>query len=305
MIARQSKCPSERVHIIDATLREGCQAPGVSFDERACKEVAWLLEAIGVDTVECGHPAVSDAEKRRVETVRSILRSTELLCHARAARRDIRAAADVGADWVGIFLGTNSLSLELRALWMLEEIGQPYELRFIDILAGEQKQPELLALNPMGKLPTLTDGATVVTESAAIGLYLADRYAPGTLAPAFDDPRRATYLRWSLFSPSVIEPGLMAKLEGWSYRQSSAGWGSYDSMILAMKNALRGDYVLGDQFSMADVIFGGTVRYMLMVKLLESDPVFTAYAERLSARPALQRADARNAEIVRQRGLAG
>ena len=190
-------------------------------------------------------------------------------------------------------------------LWMLEEVGQPYELKFVDIRAGEQKQPELIALNPMGKLPTLRDGDAVVTEAAAIGLYLADRYAPGKLAPAFDDPRRATYLRWSLFSPSVIEPALMAKLEGWTYRESSAGWGSYDSMILAMKSALRSDYVLGDKFSMADVIFGGTIRYMLMVKMLESDPVFTAYAERLSARPALQRADARNAEIVRERGLGG
>jgi len=190
-------------------------------------------------------------------------------------------------------------------LWMLEEVGQPYELKFVDIRAGEQKQPEVVALNPMGKLPTLRDGDTVVTEGAAIGLYLADRYALGKLAPAFDDPRRGTYLRWSLFAPSVIEPALMAKLEGWSYRESAAGWGAYDSMILAMKSALRGDYVLGDKFSMADVIFGGTIRYMLMVKMLESDPVFTAYAERLSARPALQRADARNAEIVRERGLGG
>jgi glutathione S-transferase len=206
---------------------------------------------------------------------------------------------------VTITLYHHPFSRAAGALWMLEEVGQPYELRFIDILAGEQKQPELIALNPMGKLPTLRDGDTVVTESAAIGLYLADRYAPGKLAPALDDPRRATYLRWSFFSPSVIEPGLMAKLDGWSYRESSAGWGSYDSMILAMKSALRGDYVLGDRFSMADVVFGGTVRYMLMVKMLESDPVFIAYAERLSARPALQRAEARNAEIVQQRGLAG
>jgi len=188
---------------------------------------------------------------------------------------------------------------------MLEEVGQPYELKFVDILAGEQKQPAMIGLNPMGKLPTLTDGDVVVTESAAIGLYLADRYAPGKLAPAFDDPRRAAYLRWSLFSPSVIEPGLMAKRDGWSYRESSAGWGSYDSMLVAMKNALRGDFVLGDEFSMADIIFGGTIRYMLMVKMLEADPIFTAYAERLSTRPALKRAEARNAEIVQQRGLAG
>jgi len=186
---------------------------------------------------------------------------------------------------------------------MLEEVGQPYELKFVDILAGEQKQPEFLALNPMGKLPTLVDGDTVVTEAAAIGLYLADRYALGRLAPPLDDPRRGTYLRWSFFAPSVVEPGLMAKLEGWKYREGAAGWGAYDAMLSAIKSSLRGDYLLGDQFSMADIILGGTIRYMLMVKLLESDPVFEAYAERLSARPALQRADARNAEIAQQRGL--
>ena len=93
------------------------------------------------------------------------------------------------------------------ALWMLEEIGLDYALRFVDILAGQQETPEILAFNPMGKLPILTDGDVVVTESCAIGLYLADRYAPGRLAPRFDDPARGTYLRWSCFSPSVSSPG--------------------------------------------------------------------------------------------------
>lgn len=186
---------------------------------------------------------------------------------------------------------------------MLEEVGVPYTLRFVDITRGEQKQPELLSLNPMGKLPTLIDGETVVTESAAIALYLADRYAPGRLAPPIDDPRRGPYLRWSFFAPSVIEPGVAAKLGGWDYRESAAGWGSQAAMLEAMRSAVRGGYVLGDAFSMADVVFGGTVRYLRMVGALEPDPVFDAYIERLSARPALQRADARNAQIVEQRGL--
>jgi glutathione S-transferase len=86
-------------------------------------------------------------------------------------------------------------------LWMLEELGVDYELRFVDMLAGAHKVPELLALNPMGKLPILTDGDQVVTEVAAIGLYLADRYALGRLAPNFDDPKRGTYLRWTLLLP--------------------------------------------------------------------------------------------------------
>jgi glutathione S-transferase len=188
-------------------------------------------------------------------------------------------------------------------LWMLEEVGVPYTLRFVDITTGQQKQPELLSLNSMGKLPTLSDGDTVVSEAAAIALYLADRYAPGRLAPPIDDPRRGPYLRWSFFAPSVIEPGVMAKLGGWEYRESSAGWGTHAAMLLAMKSAITGEYILGDTFSMADVVFGGTVRYMLMVGLLEPDPVFKAYVERLSARPALKRADERNAAIVAERGL--
>lgn len=189
--------------------------------------------------------------------------------------------------------------------WMLEEVGAEYELRFVDILAGGQKAPEILALNPMGKLPVLVDGDVVVTESAAIGLYLADRYAPGRLAPALDDPKRGTYFRWSLFAPSVIEPGAMAKMNDWKFREGQAGWGSHDAMLAAMESALEGkDFVLGDTFSMADVIFGGTVRYMLTFKMIEPRPLFTAYAERLGQRPALQRCEARNAAVRKEHGLA-
>jgi glutathione S-transferase len=187
---------------------------------------------------------------------------------------------------------------------MLEEVGVPYELRHIDILKGEQKAPAILALNPMGKLPILTDGDAVVTESAAIALYLADRYAYGTLAPRVDDPARAAYLRWSFFAPSVIEPGAMAKLASWSFKDAQAGWGSYDAMLAAIESAVTGRaFLLGETFTMADVVFGGTLRYMLGFKMMEPRPAFTAYADRLGARPALQRAEARNAAIREERGL--
>lgn len=188
-------------------------------------------------------------------------------------------------------------------VWALEEIGEPYELRFVDIHAGEQKHAELTALNPMGKLPTLLDGDVVVTEAAAVALYLADRYAPGRLAPALDDPRRGAYLRWSFFSPSVIEPGVMARAQGWSFREGSAGWGNHDAMVLAMKHAIAGGFILGETFSMADVVFGGTMRSLLRFGLLDEDPAFTAYVERLSQRPALQRGDARNEAVARAHGL--
>jgi len=188
-------------------------------------------------------------------------------------------------------------------LWALEEVGEPYELRFVDIHSGQQKEPDFLRLNPMGKLPTLLDDEVVVTEAAAISLYLADRYALGRLAPPVDDPRRATYLRWAFFAPSVMEPGLMAKSQGWTYAEGSAGWGNHDAMLEAMKGAITGDFILGDTFSMSDVVFGGTLRFMLQFGLIEKDPVFTRYVARLDERPAFQRAEKRNADIVKERGI--
>ncbi|MBK7579246.1 MAG: glutathione S-transferase family protein [Myxococcales bacterium] len=205
---------------------------------------------------------------------------------------------------MSIVLYHHPFSRAATVVWMLEEIGEPYDLSYVDIMKGEQKAPELVAHNPMGKLPTLTDDGVVITEGAAIGLYLADRYAYGRLAPRVDDPARGTYLRWSLFAPSVIEPGAMAKLAGWSFKEGQAGWGAYESMLSAMESAIsdRG-FILGDTFSMADVIFGGTLRYMLAFKMLEPRPSFTAYAERLAQRPALERAEAKNAAIREERGL--
>lgn len=205
---------------------------------------------------------------------------------------------------MSVVLYHHPFSRAATAVWMLEEVGIPYELRYVDILAGAQKAPEIVALNPMGKLPLLTEGDVVVTELAAIGLYLADRHAYGRLAPRVDDPARGAYLRWSLFAPSVIEPGVMAKMAGWSFKESQAGWGSYEAMLTAMESAVADrQFVLGDTFSMVDVIFGGTLRYMLGFHMLEPRPAFTAYSDRLGSRPALQRAEARNAAIREERGL--
>lgn len=195
-------------------------------------------------------------------------------------------------------------------VWMLEEVGTPYEVRNVELTKGEHKRPELLALNPMGKLPILvediegSDTPVVVTEVAAIGLYLADRHAPGRLAPLLDDPRRGTYLRWSFFAPSVIEPASMARHAKWEYRAGTAGWGDYDAMLGAIRFALApGPFLLGDQFSMADVVFGSTLRFMLKFRLVAHEPCFDDYVARLESRPALQAADARNAAIAAEREL--
>ncbi len=193
-----------------------------------------------------------------------------------------------------------------NVVWMLEEVGVPYELAFVDIMRGGQKAPELLAMNPMGKLPILRDGDAVVTESAAIALYLGDRAAAGVLAPALDDPARGAYLRWSLFAPSVIEPAMMAKRGGWTVDARSAGWGTFDDVVAAMDSAIAGrEYLLGDRFSMADTVFGGTVGYMLDFKLFDGTPALRGYVARLAERPASRRAREKNQAIARDHGLGG
>lgn len=205
---------------------------------------------------------------------------------------------------MALVLYHHPFSRAATVLWMFEELGVQYELRFVDLRSGAHKAPDLLALNPMGKLPILADGEQIVTEVAAIGLYLADRYSLGRLAPLTDDPQRGTYLRWALFAPSVIEPGSLAKANAWEAKPSQAGWGTHEAMLQTLEFAIQGrDFLLGDRFSMADVIFGGTVRFMLRFKMLDPTPTLTAYAARLDARPALQRADARNAAVIEEHRL--
>ena len=189
-------------------------------------------------------------------------------------------------------------------VWMLEETGVDYELRWVDIMAGAQKTPEFLSLNPMGKLPVLVDGDVVVSESAAIGVYLGDRYASGRLAPALDDPARGSYLRWAFFSPSVIEPAAAARPSGGNFNAGAVGWGTYETMLDATEAAIgAGPWLLGDRFTMADVILGGTLRFMLGFKMIEPRPAFNDYVQRLDARPAFQRSVARNAAVAAEHGL--
>ncbi len=205
---------------------------------------------------------------------------------------------------MSLVLYHHPFSRAATVVWMLEELGLDYELRFMDFASGAHKTPEILQLNPMGKLPILADGEQIVTEVAAIGLYLADRYALGRLAPLPDDPRRGTYLRWTLFAPSVIEPGAIAKANGWQSKPSQVGWGKHEDILSAIESAIsHGDFLLGDQFTMADVIFGGTLRYMVLFKMLEATPTIAAYVARLAARPALLKAEARNQAVIVERGL--
>jgi glutathione S-transferase len=178
--------------------------------------------------------------------------------------------------------------------WMLEETGAPYRIIPIDFEKGEHKTPAFLALNPMGKLPTIVHRDTVVTETAAIIAYLADAFPQASLAPAVDDPSRGTYYRWLFFGAGCFEPALLDRMlkRPPAEPKSTVGWGSYEDVVATLKTALDdGPYVLGEKFSAADVYVGAQIRWAMMFGApgLKGEKLFDDYVARLNARPALQR----------------
>jgi glutathione S-transferase len=178
--------------------------------------------------------------------------------------------------------------------WMLEEAGALYRIVLIDLEKGEHKTPAFLALNPMGKLPTIVHRGVIVTETAAIIAYLADTFPAAELAPPPGDAARGTYYRWLLFGAGCIEPAVLDKLmkRPEIERKGAAGWGSYDDVVATLKKALaRGPYLLGDKFSAADVYIGSEIRFAMTFGApgLKGEKVFDDYIARLSARPAAQR----------------
>jgi glutathione S-transferase len=188
---------------------------------------------------------------------------------------------------------TNPQSRGRIIRWMLEEIGQPYRTELLDY-ASSMKAPEFLAINPMGKVPAIRHGDTVVTESGAICAYLADAFPQAGLAPPLGDKRRGPYFRWMFFAAGPLESAITNKtlgLEVPAERRPMVGYGCYEDAINGAESALKaGDYLLGDQFSAADVYFGSAIGFYLQFGSLEPRPAFVAYAERLQARPAAIRA---------------
>ena len=185
-------------------------------------------------------------------------------------------------------------------LWMLEELGVPYKMERLSLKKGTQKSPEYLAINPMGKVPAIKHGGTVVTEAGAICCYLADAFPAASLAPAIGDPARGTYLRWLFFSPSCIEPAMADKAFNRPPAPASAvGYGDFDTVMNTVSQAVsQGEYLLGDRFSAADVVLGSTLRYGMMFDILPKRPEFEAYAGRLAKRAALQRTQVRDQELA-------
>src|SRR3954452_3916450 len=185
--------------------------------------------------------------------------------------------------------------------WMLEELGEPYQIHLLSMKRGEQAAPDYLKINPMGKVPAIRHGDVVITEAAAICTYLADEFPDRKLNIPVGDPRRGVYLKWLFFGPSCIEPAIMdrafaRKEEG---RRAALGYGDFDTVTNVVAQAVaRGPYLLGEQFTAADVVIGSTLRWGMMFKLLPERPEFLAYTSRLGERSALQRAEAKDKELA-------
>jgi len=184
-------------------------------------------------------------------------------------------------------------SRSFSSLWLMEEIGQPYERVLTDISTGAQRRAEYLAINPMGKVPALKDGEETLAEAAAIAAYVAERYPDARLAPPLGDPLRAKYLYWLFFSPGCIEPAIVQLATKLEMNPASAGWGDSQRVIDVLDVALqKGPWILGEPFSAADIVIGTGLNFAVrLFKIIPSRPSFDAYIERCMARPAFQRAE--------------
>jgi glutathione S-transferase len=191
-------------------------------------------------------------------------------------------------------------SRSLIAHWMLEEVGAPYRFHLLSFKTGDLKKPDYLNVNPMGKVPAIKHGNVVVTEAAAICAYLADAFPQAKLAPPHGDPKRGTYYRWLFFAPSCLEPAIVDKMLKRQPDASPAlGWADFDTAVNAVAQAVsQSRYIVGDQFTAADVVVGSGIRWGMAVKILPERREFLDYVARLSDRPALKRTTEQDAELV-------
>ncbi|MCP5433752.1 MAG: glutathione S-transferase [Alphaproteobacteria bacterium] len=181
-----------------------------------------------------------------------------------------------------------------RALWMLEEAGVPYERQLIDIRKGDQNAPAYRAVNPMGKVPALVEGPARIFESAAICAYVAERALDARLAPPMGDPRRGRYLTWLFFAAACMEDAFVEKIQGKGpFAPERAGWGSFERVMETLAGALgKGPWLLGEQFTAADVMVGANLLFgREILKILPDEEPFAGYVARCRARPGYRRAE--------------
>jgi len=189
-------------------------------------------------------------------------------------------------DTIVFFHAPHTRSSGTRIL--LEELNAPHELRVVNMKAGEQRKPEFLAVNPMGKVPAILHRGELVTEQVAVFLYLADLFPQTGLTPARDDRLRGPYLRWMAYYGSSFEPAVVDRaLKREPGPTSMVPYGDYDTMLKTLTDQLgKGSYLLGERMTAADVLWGTALGWTTMFKLVPELPVIMDYVKRVSGRPA-------------------
>ncbi len=183
---------------------------------------------------------------------------------------------------------------------ILEALNAPYDLHVMNMNAGENRGPEFLSVNPLGKVPAIMHRGRVVTEQVAIAIYLGDLFPEAGLAPLLDDPDRGAYLRWLVYYAACFEPALMDKASDHDPGPVSRSvYGSYNMMLDTLEDALsKGPYFLGDRMTVADILWGMALHWTMMFKLVPERPVFTAYRDRMIALPAFDKVLAEDEKLA-------
>jgi len=191
---------------------------------------------------------------------------------------------------------------------MLEETGEPYQTVWLDY-ATSMRAPDYLRINPMGKVPTIVHDEVVITETAAIVTYLADRFPAASLIPAAGSGQRGTFYRWLFFAAGPLEQAVTARSQKWTVtpeQEGMVGFGTYERTLATLETALKpGPYICGQQFTAADVYVGSQLHWGMLFGTIGKKPLFEDYVARLHDRPASQRANTLNEAYLMQQADPG
>lgn len=187
-------------------------------------------------------------------------------------------------------------------LWLFEELGQPYEIEIVDIRAEGGVPESYRTIQPNKKVPAISHDGTIVTERAAITIYLADAFPQADLAPPIGDPARATYLTWLVYCDAVFDPALAARAHGLQYKGNDYSFGLFEDMVANLERHLQlNDFAAGDRFTAADTQLASAIAFtMNVMKVLPECPAFTAYLGRNVEREAYRRAQAKDFEMAKR-----
>jgi len=202
-------------------------------------------------------------------------------------------------------LYTNPHSRGTNVRWMLEECGADYDTVGV-AFGAEMKAPAYRAINPMGKVPALTHGDTILTETVAILTWLAERYPEKALIPEAGSDARGEYYRWLCFALHLEYAAVdrMRAIENSAELRTAIGYGDFDTAFAVLKARLRGrEYLIGDRFSALDLYYSGLLQWLIQrAQVLPAESVYLDYMNRHLARPAHQRAIALDEALLAEMG---